>query len=120
MPHTLHALGQQLLIAALETSHESAALSLANDAREILEGLDDTYESDDTYPIVTLAEGHTSVVRKFSEESEARSLARYYSNKLEVRSKQKPEYVRLKLAYERMFKYAATGVWQDINGLPGK
>jgi ABC-type branched-subunit amino acid transport system ATPase component len=120
MPHTLHALGQQLLISALETAHESAALSLANEARDILEGLDDTYESDDTYPIVTLAEGHTSVVRKFSEESDARSLAKYYSSKLEVRSKQKPEYTRLKFAYERMFKYAATGVWQDINGLPGK
>ncbi|QEO77837.1 SIR2 family protein [Pseudomonas brassicacearum] len=120
MPHTLHALGQQLLLSALETEHEAAALSLADEARDILESLDDTYESDDTYPIVTLAEGHTSVVRKFSEESDARNLAKYYSRKLEIRSKQKPEYSRLKLAYERMFKYAATGVWQDINGPAGK
>ncbi|MCF3194537.1 SIR2 family protein [Pseudomonas bubulae] len=120
MPHTLHALGQQLLISALETTHESAALSLADEAREILERLDETYESDDTYPIVTLAEGHTSVVRKFSEESDARNLANYYSRKLEIRSKQKPEYTRLKLAYERMFKYAATGIWQDTNGSVGK
>ncbi len=120
MPHTLHALGQQLLLSALETAHEPTALGLAEEAREILENLDDTYESDDTYPIITLAEGHTNIVKKFSPESEARNLAKYYSRKLEIRSKQKPEYERLKLAYERMFKYAATGVWQDINGFPVK
>lgn len=120
MPHTLHALGQQLLLSALESTHESTALSLADEAKEILEALDDTYESDDTYPIVTLAEGHTSVIRKFSSETDARNLAKYYSRKLEIRSQQKPEYTRLKLAYERMFKYAATGAWQDTNSLTGK
>lgn len=120
MPHTLHALGQQLLLSALEATHASTALSLADEAKGILEELDEIYESDDTYPLVTLAEGYTAVLRAFGSEEEARDAARLYTRKLEIRSKQNADYIRLKLSYEKMFKYAVTGIWQDTISGGGK
>ncbi|HIE0128453.1 TPA: SIR2 family protein [Stenotrophomonas maltophilia] len=110
MPHTLHALAQQLLKSAEESSIRAVALALSEEARGILEGLDDVISSDDTYPIVTLAEGHTKVVSKHVSDTEARSLANRYSLVLGIRSKANPQHERLRLAYERLFNFAATGV----------
>lgn len=120
MPHTLHALGQQLLLSALEAEHSSIALSLADEAKSILEKLDDIYESDDTYPLVTLAEGYTAVLRVFGAEDDARDAAKSYTRRLEILYKKNPDYIRLKLSYEKMFKYAATGIWQDASSSVGK
>ena len=54
MPHTQHALGQQLLILGRKISERTAAMAYAEEARSLLEPLDEIMESDDTYPIVTL------------------------------------------------------------------
>ena len=113
MPHTLHALAQQLLLSAMEMQHSTVALSLADEAKQILEKLDDIIESDDTYPLITLAEGYTTVLRRHATEDDARLSAKTYTPLLQSRARQHPENDRLKSAYERLFKYASVGVWQD-------
>jgi len=111
MPHTLHALAQQLFLQAANSDSSSLALGLADEAKQILEKLDDIIDSDDTYPIVTLAEGHTAAIRKHVSEAEARSMARRYALILENRAHKNPTHERLRTSYERMFKYASTGTW---------
>lgn len=111
MPHTLHALAQQLLLSAEQSDVSAIALGLADEAKEILDKLDDVMDSDDTYPIVTLAEGYTSVLRKHVSEKEARSAARRYALILDNRAQKNPQHARLRASYERMFKYASVGVW---------
>jgi hypothetical protein len=111
MPHTLHALAYQLFLSALETEESARAMGLADEARQILEKLDEILESDDVYPIVTLAEGHTAVLRRHRNEAEAQSAAKKYALVLENRAKRNPQHQRLQTAYERMFKYASVGVW---------
>ncbi len=113
MPHTEHALAQQMLHLAVEGKDAAIALGLADEAKQILERLDDVIESDDTYPIITLSEGLTSVLRKHGTESEARLAAKKYASSLERRAKKNPEHGRLQMAYERMFRYASVGVWAD-------
>ncbi|WP_223510993.1 SIR2 family protein [Pseudomonas sp. BF-R-05] len=113
MPHTLHALAQQLLLSAMEMQHSTVALSLADEAKQILEKLDDIIESDDTYPLITLAEGYTTVLRRHATEDDARSSAKTYTSLLQSRVRQHPENDRLKSAYERLFRYASVGIWQD-------
>jgi hypothetical protein len=114
MPHTQHALAQQLLLSAIESEESMKAMSMVDDARRILEKLDEILESDDTYPIITLAEGHTAVLRRHESEIEARSAAKRYALLLENRAKKNPEHTRLQTAYERMFKYASVGVWSGF------
>ncbi|RSZ38624.1 hypothetical protein EJO66_09550 [Variovorax beijingensis] len=113
MPHTLHALGQQLLLTAAHTEMAQIAIGLADEAKQILEKLDDIIESDDTYPVVTLAEGYTEVLRRHGTAAEARSTANRYALLLENRSKRNPGHDRLRMAYERLFKFATLGIWQN-------
>lgn len=114
MPHTQHALAQQLLLLAVEANDPAIAMGLADEAKQILEKLDDVIESDDTYPIITLAEGFTHVLRKHRSEIEARLAAKKYASILERRAKQNPQHTRLQVAYERMFRYASVGVWTEV------
>lgn len=111
MPHTLHALAQQLLLSAEQSNNNAIALGLADEAKQILDNLDGIIDSDDTYPIVTLAEGYTSVLRKHGSEADARSSARRYALILDARARKNPQHERLQLSYERMFKFASVGVW---------
>ena len=113
MPHTLHALAQQLLLSAEQSDISAIALGLAEEAKQILDKLDDVIDSDDTYPLVTLAEGYTSVLRKHVSEEEARSAARRYALVLESRARKNPQHSRLQISYERMFKFASVGMWFD-------
>jgi hypothetical protein len=113
MPHTQHALAQQLLQVALIRTDKSLALGLAEQAKVMLERLDDVIDSDDTYPIVTLAEDYTKVLIKHSSKADAKKFASAYSIILGQRAKLSPERGRLKTAYERLFKFSATGVWTD-------
>ena len=113
MPHTQHALGQQLLILAEEAADKAIALRYVDEARELLEPLDATIDSDDTYPIVTLAEGHTKIVRKFEGDDEARRTAKSYIPLVSVRCQAQPDNVRLRECHDRLFKFAATGSWVE-------
>ena len=104
-------LKKQFLFLAIENKERAIAMGLADEAKQILEALDDVIESDDTYPIITLAEGLTEVLRRHGTEDEARSTAKLYALVLENRVKRNPNNSRLQSAYERMFKYASIGIW---------
>ncbi len=114
MPHTQHALGQQLLIMGANTIDRTAAMAFVDEARSLLEPLDEIMDSDDTYPIVTLAEGHTALMRRFGDDSEARNVARSYLAALERRKQSQPDNARLQECHSRIFKFAATGTWVEI------
>lgn len=113
MEHTQHALGQQLLIVAEHCSDKQTALTYADEAMEILESLDRVIESDDTFPIVTLAEGYTKVMRRHAGEEIARKKAADFAGRLKLRCGTLEGDERLRKAYENMFRYAATGTWVE-------
>ena len=81
----------------------------------MLEVLDRVLESDDTFPIVTLAEGYTKVMRQHAGEAAARNKAVDFAARLKARSDASVEDERLRKAYENMFRYAATGTWTDLD-----
>jgi len=114
MPHTQHALGQQLLIIGARTNDRTAAMAFVDEARSLLEPLDEIMDSDDTYPIVTLAEGHTALMRRFGDDSEARNVAKSYLAALERRKQSQPDNTRLQECHSRIFKFAVTGTWVEI------
>lgn len=111
MPHTLHALAQQLLIVAQRLGDKRTALTYADEAKGILENLDGTLESDDTFPVVTLTEGYTNVLRIHESEQIAREQARKFAERLKWRKDSLTDDQRLQMAYEKMFRYSATGTW---------
>lgn len=113
MDHTQHALGQQLLIMASEAGERRLAMAYIDEARSYLEPLDEVIDSDDTYPIVTLAEGHTKLIFRIDGEDEARKIAKSYIVSLKNKSDRQPDNIPLKECYERLFKFAATGKWVD-------
>jgi hypothetical protein len=115
MDHTQHALGQQLLIVADTVSDKNIALAYAKEAMEILDGLDSVIESDDTFPIVTLAEGYTKVLRRHEGPAIARREAARFAERLKSRIDSVEDDERLKIAYENMFRYAATGTWIEAD-----
>lgn len=113
MPHTQHALGQQLLILGRKISDKITAMAFAEEARALLEPLDEIMESDDTYPLVTLAEGHTMLVHSVEGDEQARTVAKSYLSGLERRCTAQPNNSRLQECHTRIFKFAATGVWAE-------
>ncbi len=113
MPHTQHALAQQMLQVAMSGDDPVLAMGLADEAKLMLEKLDDVLDSDDTYPIVTLAEDYTQVLRVHACEDEARKFARGYALILGKRAKDNPEHDRLNQSYIKMLRYTSTGVWID-------
>jgi len=115
MEHTRHALAQQLLIVGDTVADKLLALAYAEEAREILEDLDRTIESDDTFPVVTLAEGYTKVMRRHAGEEAARREAKFFAERLKARSDANPEDSRLRSSYERMFRFSVTGTWIDAD-----
>lgn len=111
--HTIHALAQQKLLLAWEQLvPESSARSHVEDAINLLTGLDKTLESDDTYPIVTMAEGHVKAMRELDGASMARVKANEYVGLIERRLARGPN-PRLKEARDRLFAFAATGTWRE-------
>lgn len=111
MEHTEHALAQQLLIVAAICGDRSRALGLLDEAKTILEKLDRIIDSDDTYPLVTLAEGHTKIVRKYDGDTEARAIAKKYAELLHNKVQRFSDEPRLKDTWESMLRYATTGTW---------
>lgn len=111
MEHTMHALAQQLLIVAEASVDTQRALSYAEEAMEILESLENTLLSDDTFPLVTLSEGYTKVMRTHAGEEVARRHAGKFSDRLKSRSENFTNDTRLREAYQRLFRYSVTGTW---------
>ncbi|MEO6023441.1 MAG: hypothetical protein ABIP64_10040, partial [Burkholderiales bacterium] len=114
MEHTQHALGQQLLIVAAHSSDKRMALAYADEAMDLLKNLDRVIESDDTFPIVTLCEGYTNVIRIHEGEDLARKKAAEFANRLRNRTSGSESGDRVQKAYENMFRYATTGTWTEL------
>ena len=111
-PQIEHAYGQQLLIMAERAVAKHDAETHLAEAMSILQSLNmDSWEGD-TYPIVSLAEGHIRVVRKFEGVDEARKKAREYGNML-LAAQKKYANERLEKATGTVVKFAATGVWTE-------
>jgi len=111
--HTIHAYAQQKLILAADDSVPvETSRAYVADAINMLAKLDDILESDDTYPIVTLAEGHVKAMRVLDGEAMARIKAKEYVDVLERRLKKGPN-PRLEEARLRLFNFAATGTWKE-------
>ena len=98
--HTLHALAQQYLILANGSQSWSEAQVLLEEAIDRLRHLRQVNPDEDTYPIVTLAEGHTQVVRKFAGEDEARKIAARYANEMSDFANGLPKESRLSKAHQ--------------------
>ncbi len=82
-PHTEHAYAQQLMImASSEIAEWHEAEPLLNEAIALFENIDTLEKQADSYPIVTLAENHVSIINKFKGVGDARRLASTYATKL--------------------------------------
>jgi energy-coupling factor transporter ATP-binding protein EcfA2 len=111
--HTIHALAQQKMILAWnKLVPEPSARAHVQEALTLLSSLDQTLESDDTYPIVTMAEGHVKAMRQLDGAAFARVKAKEYVSLLEKRLERGPN-PRLEAARDRLFSFAATGTWRD-------
>lgn len=113
MPHTQHALGQQLLILGAKAPDKRMAIAYAEEARSLLVPLDDIIDSDDTYPIVTLAEGHAKLVKNIEGADAARDVAKSYISVLKAKCDAQPKNSRLRECHDRIFKFAVTGTWTE-------
>ena len=111
--HTAHALAQQeLILAALDTTPTAVAENYVENAIERLTALDKTLKSHDTYPLVTLSEGHVKALRRIRGDNAARIQARTYTELLDRRLRSTSD-DRVRAAYETLFRYSSTGNWSD-------
>jgi len=121
MDHTRHALAQQLIIISEGAKTKQAAYGLLDEAKAILMQLDKTVRaSEDEYPIVTLAEGHTRLLMIWDQD-QARQVAGGYSNLVKARLDDDPANDRLRECWSRLVKCAAVGTWvadeRDVDDL---
>jgi energy-coupling factor transporter ATP-binding protein EcfA2 len=111
--HTTHALAQQkLILSASDLVTDSSARAYLAEAIKLLDGLDDTFESDDTYPIVTLAEGHVKALKVLDGVSVARIKASEYVRVLEQRLRRNSN-ARLDAARASLMSFSLTGNFKD-------
>jgi hypothetical protein len=116
-PQIEHAYAQQLLIIAFESETWDQAEPLLSEAIKVLRDLNSAADNGDTYPIVTLAEGHISVHRRFFGAEATKALAQPYANELLVAHKKTPS-PRLSQAVNNVVSFATTGIWAESYG-PG-
>ncbi len=111
--HTVHALAQQKLILSSSNSlSKEQARKYMCEAVELLEKLDHFLESDDTYPIVTMAEGHVASLIALDGSTNAKVKAKEYMDKIEKRiGNNGPQ--RLRDCKGKLMKFVATGKWSD-------
>lgn len=113
MKQTEHAYGQQLLILAQTKDSKATAYSYVDEARDILNKLDELYqEGESDYPMVTLSEIHTKVVSKFEGIEKGRSLAKSYANLLHSRMKSSDN-TRLQQAWKSLTTFSTSGKWPE-------
>jgi tetratricopeptide (TPR) repeat protein len=105
--HAEHALAQQKLILARGTESKSKAYTLLAEAKEALDRLDYVRELIDTYPIVTLSEGHVAIVLKFEGRERAQSLAKEYLALLGKRVREGKGGERVQECVHRLTKFVA-------------
>ena len=111
--HTVHALAQQkLILSSSNLVTEEQARCHLSEALNLLEDLDRTLESDDTYPIVTMAEGHVSSMIVLDGVSPARIKAREYVDRIDRRLRRNEDQ-RLRNSKAKLMKLATTGVWSE-------
>ncbi len=113
MAHTEHALAQQLLIIAPTLASAQTAMEYLDEAKTMLLRLDSEIDSDDVYPIATLAIGHVRVIRKFQGDAVARELAGTYANELSIRMRKAGGDTVLRGIWEKLAKYSSSGVWDE-------
>lgn len=113
MEHTLHAYAQQLMIVGSLTNDKNKAYGYLKEAKDILERVDVSMDSDDTYPIVTLAEGNTALVHQYEGDVAARAIAKSYANSISNRVSKGNGESRLKSCWEKLAKYASGGTWTN-------
>lgn len=111
-PQIEHAYAQQLLIIAKNIANWDEAEPLLVQAIDAFRSLDSVGWEGDAYPIVSLAEGHISVVLRFQGLEAAQSLARQYGNELLSARKTNPN-KRLQEAATTVVMFATTGTWKE-------
>ena len=111
-PQIEHAYGQQLLIMAENAPTKNDAEIHLEEAVSILRALSSEGWEGDTYPIVSLAEGHIKVAKKFKGVEGARELAKEYGNML-LTARKKHSNERLERAVSTVVGFAATGDWTE-------
>jgi len=85
------------------------------EAIDTLRTLNGTSDVEDTYPIVTLSEGHISIVRKFRGVEAAQEITQQYANELFVAHKKHPNN-RLETAVQKVVTFGTSGVWNKSYG----
>jgi len=108
-PHTEHALAQQELLLALSYDSRDRALPLYIKAKERLEKLNRTLVND-SYPLVTLAEGALNFMLKFEGADVARRHVKEYANEISRRLKGSVADSRLQHCWKRITTFSVTGV----------
>lgn len=106
--HIVHALAQQELIMACLCSSKEKAYDLLDSAKERLENQIQFLKDRENYAIVTLSEGHTSVINKFEDDAEAQKIAKFYANRISNIEGFRG-HLRLKRAWSNLTKFATTG-----------
>ncbi|MCE7026934.1 SIR2 family protein [Jiella avicenniae] len=114
-PHIEHAFAQQLLIIAADKGSWDEAEPLLEEAITTLRELQRKSGVEDTYPIVTLAEGHISVLNKFLGRDKPKQVAQQYANELLVAQRKHPS-PRLEEAATNVINYATNGIWKEAYG----
>lgn len=114
-PQIDHAYAQQLLIMASRSTSWDDAKKLLDEAMIILNDLEQKAEDSDEYPIVTLAEGHISVMKTFFGTEGVRDLAQSYANKLLIVQRRNSN-DRLREAIAKVVKFATNGIWENAYG----
>ena len=111
-PQIEHAYGQQLLILAERSNTKHDAEIYLMEAVSILRALDVAGWEEDTYPIVSLAEGHIRVSMKHDGNEIARRIAREYGNSLLTLQRRHPN-TRLEQSVTTVVTFATTGEWTE-------
>lgn len=106
MKQTEHAYAHQLLICALHSQREIAYRNLEL-AKEILLRLDARHIEDDTdYPLVTLAEHHVRIAKKFDNSKAVNDVTNYYLKEISDRQRRGRANIRLEQAKVDLLKIA--------------
>ncbi len=114
-PQIDHALAQQQIILATRTDSKALAMIYLRDAKEILTRLENAdIHINDEYPIVTLSEGHVTIVRQFEGDDQARAIAKDYYHQIErklAKFNHTPNH-RIAETKINLFKYYTTGIFK--------